>query len=182
LKKEIPREALLELRQRLDPLPARSPRRKELVRETAELYGVSVATIYRDLQDFSRPKSVNRSDRGFPRIAPKSDLERYCEIIAAVKVRTRNKKGHQISTAEAIRLLERYGLETPSGLVKAPRDLLKRPTVDRYLTQWGYDKESLGIQQTATRFYVANYDMCRRPRACSQALNPMGFVPMAGDT
>jgi len=30
--------------------------------------------------------------------------------------------------------------------------------------------------------YVANYDMCRRPRACSQALNPMDFVPIAGDT
>ncbi|MDY0282013.1 MAG: hypothetical protein RBR35_15790, partial [Salinivirgaceae bacterium] len=30
--------------------------------------------------------------------------------------------------------------------------------------------------------YVANYDMCRRLRACSQALNPMDFIPMAGDT
>lgn len=35
---------------------------------------------------------------------------------------------------------------------------------------------------THNRFYVANYDMCRRPRACSQAFNPIDFFPMAGDT
>ncbi len=35
---------------------------------------------------------------------------------------------------------------------------------------------------THNRFYVANYDMCRRPRARSQALNSIDFIPMAGDT
>ncbi len=35
---------------------------------------------------------------------------------------------------------------------------------------------------THNPFYVAHYDMCRRPGACSQALNPTDFVTMAGDT
>ena len=37
------------------------------------------------------------------------------ELVAAIKIRTSNKKGRHISTAEAIRLLEDYGLETPDG-------------------------------------------------------------------
>jgi hypothetical protein len=43
-------------------------------------------------------------DRGVPRVLPKGDLNRYLELIAAVKLRTTNRKGRPLSTGEAIRL------------------------------------------------------------------------------
>ncbi len=67
-------------------------------------------------------------------------LERYCEIIAAMKVRTTNKKGRRLSTVHAIELMEEFGVETPEGLVKPSAGLLTRTTVNRYLRYWGYDE------------------------------------------
>lgn len=40
------------------------------------------------------------------------DLEYYCELIAALKLRTTNKAGRHLSTGRAIQLLEEYGVET----------------------------------------------------------------------
>ena len=74
---------------------------------------------------------TRRTDRGVPRVLPKGDLDRYLELIAAVKLRTSNRKGRHLSTGEAIRLFEDYGLETPEGRVQAPKGLLKTPTVNR---------------------------------------------------
>ena len=48
-RKGIPTETLIELRNFLDRLPARSKELCILVEETAELYGVSTVTIYRAL-------------------------------------------------------------------------------------------------------------------------------------
>jgi hypothetical protein len=42
----------------------------------------------------------------------------YCELIAALKVRTSNKKGRHLSTGETIRLIEEFGVETPDDLIK----------------------------------------------------------------
>ena len=42
----------------------------------------------------------------------------YCELIAALKVRTSNKKGRHLSTGETIQLIEEFGVETPDGLIK----------------------------------------------------------------
>jgi hypothetical protein len=53
-------------------------------------------------------------------------------VIAALKLRTTNKQGRHGSTAEAIRLLEVYGVDTPSGFLQAPAAVLKKSTVDRY--------------------------------------------------
>lgn len=44
-------------------------------------------------------------------------MERYCEIIAALKMRTTNKKGRHLSTPRAVELMEEHGVETPDGLV-----------------------------------------------------------------
>ena len=46
-RKRIPAEALINLRRRLDGMPARGADRQALVTSTAELYGVSRATVYR---------------------------------------------------------------------------------------------------------------------------------------
>jgi hypothetical protein len=62
-------------------------------------------------------------------------MEYYCELIAAIKVRTSNKKGRHLSTREAIRLIEEFGIETPDGLIKAQKSMFKKSTVNRYLQQ-----------------------------------------------
>lgn len=69
------------------------------MQETADLYGISLATLYRSLREQTRPKALRRADRGQTRILPTADMERYCEIIAAIKFRTSNKKGRCLSTA-----------------------------------------------------------------------------------
>ena len=149
----IPAEALMDLRRRLATLPPRSPERRRLMHETARLYGVSEQTLYRVLSQQGKPHAVTRrTDRGLPRVLPKGDLDRYLELIAAVKLRTTNRKGRHLSTGEAIRLLEDYGLETPAGRVQAPKGVLKTATVNRYLKQWGLDWHTLRREPPAVRF------------------------------
>jgi len=91
--KRPPGEALVDLRRRLALLSPRDPARTEVVARAAEAYGVSVWTIYRALRELTRPKSVRRSDHGSTRAVPAAGMERYAEIIAALKIRTSNKKG-----------------------------------------------------------------------------------------
>jgi transposase len=92
-----------------------------MIREIAATYGVSKTTVYRALHAYTTPRAVHRGDRGTPRVLPQDQLERYCELIAAMKLRTANKQGRHLSTAETIRLLEDYGVETPDGFVRAQR-------------------------------------------------------------
>jgi len=121
--------------------------------ETARLYGVSAQTLYRILRQQGQPHTVTRrADRGVPRVLPQGDLHRYLELIAAVKLRTTNRKGRHLSTGEAIRLLEDYGLETPEGRVQAPKGALKTATVNRYLQRWGLDWRTLRREPPAVRF------------------------------
>ena len=106
-----------------------------MVEQAAALYGVSATTLYRQLRTLHQPRPVRRADRGQPRKVPLADLERWCEIIAALKLRTTNKKGRHLSTARALELMEQHGVETPSGLIRLPPGMLTRPTADRYLRQ-----------------------------------------------
>ena len=122
-KKQLVAEALIDLHRRLSALPSRSHERRMIMQETANLYGVSEQTLYRALAQRARPRALRRSDRGTPRVLPQDKMEYYCEIIAAIKVRTSNKKGRHLSTGEAIRLIEEFGVETPDGLIKASRKI-----------------------------------------------------------
>ena len=148
----IPAEALLDLRRRLDALAPRDPGRRALVDGMAGLYDVSRATVYRSLAGQLRPKGLRRSDRGEPRKMPRPELERYCEIVAALKVRTSNLKRRRLSTRRCIEPLEDHGVETPSGLARAPAGLLTTPTVNRYLRLWGYDHARMTRAPAAVRF------------------------------
>ncbi len=130
------------------------------MKETAHLYGVSPDTLYRALRERARPRSLRRADYGLSRVLPKDQMERYCEVIAAIKLRTSNRKGRHLSTAEAIRLLEDYGIETPNGRVQAPKSVLKKTTVNRYLKQWGYDLSTLSRQPPAVRFQAHHSNEC----------------------
>ena len=92
-RKVISAEALVDLRRRLSTLPSRSPERRRIIQATAALYGVATPTLYRALQHQGKPRAVRRLDCGRPRILPLAILERYCELIAAIKLRTSNRKG-----------------------------------------------------------------------------------------
>ena len=91
---------------------------------------------------------------------PRAQMERYCEVIAAMKLRTSNKQGRHLSTAEALRLLEAYGVETPDGHVQAPPGLLTKATVNRYLKRWGYDWATLRRPPPAVRFQARYSNAC----------------------
>lgn len=119
--KRPPSEALVDLRRRLSLLTARDPSRGDVVQRLTDAYGVSVWTIYRALRDLNQPKPVRRSDHGSTRTLPKAQMERYAEIIAALKLRTSNKKGRHLSTRRAIEFLEGDGVETPDGLVQVAK-------------------------------------------------------------
>jgi hypothetical protein len=150
--KRPPAEALVTLRQRIDALPARSPERSKLLESTAALYGISRSTLYRALQGQRYPRQVHRADRGRPRKLGAVELERACEIIAALKLRTTNRKGRHLSTNRAIELLEGEGVETPDGLMRLTPGTLTRTTANRYLRQWGYDHARMTRQPAAVRF------------------------------
>ncbi|WP_083890048.1 DDE-type integrase/transposase/recombinase [Crinalium epipsammum] len=156
----MPAEALINLRQRLDMLPSRCPERSSLVGDTATLYGVSSATLYRLLRQHSRPKAINRSDSGSPRKLSPVEMELYCEIIAAMKIRTCNKKGRHISTARAIELLSEYGMNTPNGFIQPAQGLLNKTTVNRYLKKWGYDHLKMTRQPPVVRFQADYSNQC----------------------
>ncbi len=94
--KRPPGEALIDLRRRLALLSPRDPARTEVIARAAEVYGVSVWTIYRALRELTRPKSVRRSDHGATRAVPVVEMERYAEIVAALKIRTLNKQGRHL--------------------------------------------------------------------------------------
>jgi hypothetical protein len=75
-------------------------------------------------------------------------MEMYCEVIAAMKIHTCNKKGRHVSTARAIELLEDFGMNRPQGLIKPPKGLLTKATVNRYLKTWGYDYITMNDQSS----------------------------------
>ena len=113
--KRPPSEAMVDLRRRLSLLAVRDPGRAEIMARMADAYGVSVWTIYRALRELSQPKSVRRADHGRVRIAPQEEMERYAEIVVALKIRTANKKG------EVVRFFRQVG-----GPNKLPDWVLRR--------------------------------------------------------
>ena len=177
--KRVPPEAISDLRRRLSALAPRSAERCLLVEETARLYGVSTDTLYRALRERAVPKPLRRCDHGVPRVMKAKEMERFCEVVAAIKVRTSNKKGRHLSTAEAIRLLEDYGVQTPDGPVQAPKGVLAKTTVNRYLKRWGYDRETLGRPPPAVRFQASHSNDCWHfdlsPSDLKQAKRPAWF-------
>jgi hypothetical protein len=159
-RKVIPADSLFQLRQRLDRLPPKSPERAAQVAAVAQLYGVSSTTVYRALQALAKPRAAHRRDRGTPRVLPEAELERYCELIAALKLRTTNKQGRHLSTQRAIELLEQYGVETSQGLIRAPQGVLHKTTVNVYLHQWHLDHPRLTRQSPAVRFEAEQSNDC----------------------
>ena len=156
----IPVDSLVQLRQRLDRLPPKSPERAAQIAAVAQMYGVSSTTVYRALRALLKPRAAHRADRGTPRVLPRADLERYCELIAALKLRTTNKQGRHLSTPRAIEILEQYGVETAQGLLRAPPGVLHKSTINLYLRQWHLDHPRLTRQPPAVRFEAEQSNAC----------------------
>ncbi|ECJ0310140.1 transposase family protein [Salmonella enterica] len=159
-RKSIPADSLLQLRQRLERLPPKSPERAVQIAMLAQLYGVSATTVYRALHRVLRPRTAHRRDHGRPRVMSRYDLEHYCELIAALKLRTTNRAGRHLSTGRAIQLLEEFGVETAQGLVRAPAGLLSVPTVNRWLSLYRLDQPRLLREPPATRFQADYSNDC----------------------
>ena len=177
-------ETLVALRQRLEVLPLRSPERRSLVESCAALHDVSVDTVYRGLREQYRPHTLHRSDRGTPRKLGRRELERYCELVAALKLRTTNQKGRHLSTPRAIEILVDTGVQTPDGLVRAPPGLLTRSTVNYYLQAWDLDESRLAQPPPAVRFQAEQGNECWQfdlsPSDLKQVPAPLWVEPGRG--
>jgi hypothetical protein len=157
---KIPTETLLSLRSRLKTFPARSVARKEEIARIAALFGVSTSSVYRSLKSLTQPKGLRRNDRGHPRGSLGDEMVRYCEIIAALKLRTTNKQGRHLSTNRAIELLEEHGVQTPDGFIQAMPGQLKRSTINRWLRTWGYDQQRMTRAPATVRFEAKHSNVC----------------------
>ncbi|MDR3735440.1 MAG: IS481 family transposase [Acidobacteriaceae bacterium] len=148
----MPIEALATLRRRLAALSARHPDRKLLLESTTQLYAISRATLYRLLRDDRRPKDACRADRGCTRAMPADEIERLCEIVAAMKIRTTNRKGRHLSTVRVLELLEKHGVDTPFGFLMLEKGRITASTLNRHLTRLGYDHGRMVREPPAVRF------------------------------
>lgn len=157
---QIPMETLILLNNQMQDLPARSPKRQVLIKDVATLYHVSSATVRRALKQKTPLRYAKRRDYNQPRTMTQEKMRYYCELVAALQLRTTNKKGRHLSTRECIRLLQESGVDTPDGLIKVPVGQLKVSTVNRYLKRFGYTHRSLQIEPAATRFQAVYSNDC----------------------
>lgn len=159
--KQIPIEQLVMLHNQLGTHPPKNAARKVLIDEFAQSFGVTPSTIYRQLRqcvDFSHHK---RKDFNQPRSISSDDMLMYCRLIAALKIRTSNKNNRHLSTPKCIEILELHGIETTQGLVKAPIGVLKKSTVNRYITQWGLAHHSmLSVEPVVIHFEAEESNDC----------------------
>lgn len=158
-KPTVPHETLVILQQQLDSFPARSAHRRKLVEETATLYGVSVSTVRRLLRNHHKPHVAFRGDYNKSRVISPAEMKQYCELIAALKLRTKNKKRH-LATQACIDILENHGVTTFDGLIKAPEGLLKLSTVNRHLNRLGLNVLALAIEPATVSFQATHSNEC----------------------
>lgn len=148
----IPQETLWNLRRKLEMSSFTRKAKHQLVKETAELFSVDVSTVHRLLRGLKTPPHDSRSDKGNLRKVSHDSMITYCELIAAIKLRTENKKGRHASTTTAIRILEQTGVELDGKIIQSPPGLLKKTTVNRFLQKVGLSKKALDTEDLTTRF------------------------------
>jgi predicted DNA-binding transcriptional regulator AlpA len=181
----VPAEALATLRRKLALLPSRHPERAVLMQSTYTLYGVSRPTLYRLLRGDHRPRDIHRGDRGRPRVMPAADIERWCEIVAAMQARTTNRKGRCLSTARALELLVEHGIETPDGFRQLEAGRLTPSTLNRHMRRLGFDRPRMTREPAAVRYQAAqandvwHFDMS--PSDLKRLANPPAWVDLASD-
>ena len=159
--KRISIEQLVILHNQLEAHLPRNPARATLVDEFAQNFGVTSSTVYRQLRQCIEFSHHKRKDFNQPRTISPDDMLMYCRLIAALKIRTSNKNNRHLSTPKCIEILELHGVETGHGLVKAPLGVLKKSTVNRYITQWGFSHNSmLSVEPVVVRFEAEESNDC----------------------
>ena len=156
----LPNDIIVILHNKLAKLSKRDPKRKLVMQEAAELYGVSISTIYRAVSNYSKLSRVTRADYNHPRTMNFDSIRKYCEVIAALKLRTSNKKGRHLSTASCIKILEESGVEIGNEVIKAPVGLLKKSTVSFYLRRFNLQLSALQLQLCFVRFQAKHSNEC----------------------
>jgi transposase InsO family protein len=160
IRKPIPSEVIVDLYHKLSNLSAKHPDRKILINETAKTFDVSFSTVRRAIKNYSRPRSIVRSDYNCPRKISKEEMIRYCELIAALKIRSTNRKGKQLSTPRAIDILENHGIDVEGTRITAPKGLLTKPTINRYLKRLGLTSKNFRCEPIVTRFQARYSNEC----------------------
>lgn len=156
----LPNDITVILHNKLEKLSKRDPKRKLVMKEAAELYGVSISTIYRAIGKYNKLSTVTRADYNHPRLMNFDTIKKYCEVIAALKLRTSNKKGRHLSTAACIKILEESGVAIGNEIVKAPAGLLKKSTISFYLRRFNLQPSSLQLQPCYVRFQAEQSNEC----------------------
>ena len=150
-KNSLPLESIIILHNNLIGLSTRNPEKKRLQEEAAKGFGVSLSTVRRSLRNYRNPKS-RRRDFNHSRIINVAEMQTYCELITALKIRTTNKKGRHLSTPRALWILENHGVEVDGKKVIAPKNVLKKSTVNRYLKRLGFSPKGLLLEPIVVHF------------------------------
>ena len=174
--KKIPLEHLIFLNHEIDKLSIKNRKRKELVSQCAKDFGVSPSTVYRQLKSRLEKKAAYRKDHHKPRACSEADMRKYCEVIAAMRLRAKNKKRHGISTPRCINLLETTGVYLENDLIIIPNGLLNKSTVNRYLRTWGLNDSAMLIEPVVTHFEAEYSNECWQFDFTPSDLKKINFI------
>lgn len=159
-RKPLPIEVIVTIYHQLANLSAKHPDRQKIIQETAEAFNVSLSTIRRAIKNYQQPHAVRRSDYNKPRNISIDEMLCYCELIAALKIRSTNRKGKQLSTPRAIEILENHGVEVEGKLIIPSKGLLTKPTVNRYLKRLGLTSKNFLCEPVVVRFQATYSNEC----------------------
>lgn len=160
MKKPLPTEVIVGLYNKLASLSPKDPDRRLLIQEAAQSFTISPSTVRRALKNYSKPHATKRNDYNQPRKISKEDMLYYCELIAALKIRSTNRKGKQLSTPRAIAILEDHGVELENKKIMLPKKLLTKPTVNRYLKRFGFTTKNFRCEPLVVRFQATYSNEC----------------------
>jgi hypothetical protein len=107
--KQMLPDTLLHMRQRLNHLLHKNPKRATQVMTVVRLHEISSSSLRSPFKDFLKPRAVHRPDRARSRVPPKPELEHYCKVITTLMLQTPSRQGRHQSTKRTIGLRE-YGL------------------------------------------------------------------------
>jgi hypothetical protein len=156
---QIPGDVLAELRSNLARLAPRDPERCKLIERTALTFNRSQKTVYRQLAQLKGPRRCTRKDQGHPRHPVEAEFKRWVELVAAIKLATRNRKGRHLSTARAIELVEE-GFYLEGRFEQIPKGLLKRSRCDRWMDKLGINLRHGLRPEPCVRFEARESNEC----------------------
>lgn len=159
---KIPLEVLYRLDEKLTNLPSNGKLRHELIQEVAKMYRISESSVYRQLKKLMLHPidRKTRKDKGSSRIIDNELLYQYCQLIAAMKIRSMNSKKHILSTARCIKFLEEDGISIKGQIITAPKNLLKASTVNHYLNHYLISPDDILMEPTVNHFEAPFSNQC----------------------